>query len=237
MKKILLCLFFIFFIFSCSNDIENIPNSNPVEKGEMKLEFKGKLYTSIYSIDDNGDISFDNIDFKNIYDEILSFPNYSLLFEEDGTIKAYEDFESMEADNYLNNNETKSVKWGAGPTTITPIILNIFEHENYFGRMISFYSSGNLDIPDLGQSHNFNDMMTSFYLNVASYRQNDIVKVTFYRNENYRGPNITFKAHTTGLSTPPYTYRGSVQCSNIGRYKCTWRKNWNDEISSIKIHY
>lgn len=236
---------------SCSNNIiedyEIVSDKNEASTYDDVIEtdsvycfsYHGKTYKSNYTIIDSL-IYFKDNKVNEIWNLLKERKNIAVLQREDGSIEYFDTYMQLEQELYKFNVQTRANSNSIYELTYAE--LACFKKDNYKGSSLYYeidenkgWSTGAYSLIGTG----FNDELTSFKLN-STYKEHQNsyppptpfptrfgAKATFYGDIEYQGPSYT--ASVTFQN--PYIQKSfkSVFFPETGQ-------NWNDIISSFKLH-
>lgn len=240
--KLSLLVFIGIAFISCENEDEvGIPDNTPNLKS-ISFIYEGVTYSSTYEFDKDSLMVFDNNEVEVLYARLDSMPELATYVHSNGMVE------------YFDNSELAQAKMGGNSIDMnTPKLrvsasgsISLFEHENMGGKSVGYsfvYSAVapyfGVSVPFLEKYYpipaavtyvNFNDMTSSFSVNLSgAYRQ---CNVTLYEHKNYGGKSLSFTF---------YYPNSPFKINNLGDYKIkngslfSHSKSWHDQASSLKV--
>lgn len=235
------------FLSSCSknviedykiiNDKNEVSTYNDVIDTDSVYSFSyhGKTYKSNYTIIDSL-IYFKDKKVNEIWNLLKERKNIAVLQREDGSIEYFDIYMQLEQELYKFNVQTRANSNSVYELTYAE--LTCFKKDNFKGSSLYYqidankgWSTGAYSLIGTG----FNDELTSFKLN-STYKEHQNsypsptrlgAQATFYGDIEYQGPSFTASVTFTN----PYIGKSfkSVFFPETGR-------NWNDIVSSFKLH-
>lgn len=213
MKQLFLLFLLSAFLFSCSNEFEEIKtqeNTDELLSGQTQFTYKGKIYSSNYEIV-NSVFVYENKEVDELLTSLYENPTLAAYVGENGDMEYFDNIEEMKAIKEKEISVTRAISTRAFPFPANRGVT-FYEYPNYERASITY---GPVE-EALGRIPKWwNDNFSSLATNSCS--------VTLYRDKDFTGASITFGYN--------------ICVPDLRAYQCSKHRTWDNQASSFRIHY
>lgn len=222
----------------------------------MQIRYKGKLYSSMAEIDDNGEYHYDDPEFASMMNYLDNTPGIDAVVKDNLIVDYYD------ADDPVYLNILNGVDRPIDPTlSLTPVSTTLsktradgFEHftQGSIGYYAAF-SDGEFkgdyltfSAKNLHNSHNLRDLkligMNDKLSSVAVYYGGDLPNVcavlTVWENGNYNNDDNNIPRRKHRVSFIATYYNRKISRNSLKNVKLINASgSWNDRISALSFHF
>jgi hypothetical protein len=214
-----------------------------LESFSLRARYKGKVYSTEASIDDDGDYVYENPEYKALMDRIDADPSAQMLIMDDETICYYDNEDIADNRPYedicaLSPTPATRATGFEAITSTDMAFVGLFDNDHFGGSNVTHglpQYDYTWNIPTMNW-YSLNDKITSIAL---GYNGKDALVcsvLTIWDDSNYNHGDNNRSKHRISIVASKNSPRVSVadlkKVKKIGS-----SKSWNDCISSISLHF
>lgn len=213
------------FLFSCSNDSENLTEDISDNSNKLQITYKGTSYNASYDLINDSIVFRDGEEFKRVFEDNLSQnPSLAVYYNQDGSIEYFDSYDELAL---IKNITTESNDTALGTKSTYPpsfmAVVTFWDDTNYKDRSFTFYVE-NIYVTAFAEHlkypFGFNDKCSAFKLDYLSNDPNYKAVLQMYEDNTYRGRCLVYEVSSS-----------APQC-HVPRLKSV---SFNDKLTSFRL--